>query len=112
LDPSSSLGGSSQVCVIIEERQKMRWLSKKLKQLVKDSGMSQVEFSKAIGVSRTTFTKWITNNQIPKGWQLLKICRVLDITPTDLVDGGENPTEEDIQLLLDILDIEIGKCTS
>jgi DNA-binding XRE family transcriptional regulator len=63
----------------------MIWRGDILKRLVKCAQYSQEEFAKEIGVSRRTFFSW-TKSQVPKGIYLLRICRLLDISPDKLFE--------------------------
>jgi transcriptional regulator with XRE-family HTH domain len=63
----------------------MIWRGDILKRIVKFAQYSQEEFAKEIGVSRRTFFSW-TKSQVPKGIYLLRICRLLDISPDELFE--------------------------
>jgi len=66
----------------------MEWNGNKLRQRVEDSGFTQESFSKKVGVTRTTYTAWITG-EVPKGIHLIKIWDVLGLEPDALFNPGQ-----------------------
>ena len=58
----------------------MKWVGEHLKSAVKKAGMTQQQFADRMGVSRATVNSWM-KDQVPKGIELMGICRHLNITP-------------------------------
>ena len=56
-----------------------------LKTYRKRKGMSQAQLSEALGVDRTTLTKWETGENIPSIEVLDKLASLLDISTDDLL---------------------------
>ena len=54
------------------------------------AGLSQNEFSKRSGVSRTTLHEIEKGNRLPSTKDLLSVCRTLNVTPNDVLAFGEN----------------------
>ena len=59
--------------------------------------MTQVELAKAIALSQRMITFWENNVLIPNTRHMINICRVLEVTPNELLgwknDGGKNHQE-------------------
>lgn len=58
----------------------------RLKQVLEKKRMSQVELSKLLGVSTVSVNLWAQNKSEPSLKMTLKICEILKIKLTELVD--------------------------
>ncbi|MBR1540168.1 MAG: helix-turn-helix transcriptional regulator [Clostridia bacterium] len=70
---------------------KIKFDGNKLFQIRKEKKMSQEKLALAIGVSRQTIYLWESNSSLPDVEKVSKICKVLEINLSDLVDGVEEP---------------------
>lgn len=53
--------------------------------------MSQAEFSRQTGISTSTINDWKKKGNTPTADKILVICRVLEMTPEELLAEGEEP---------------------
>lgn len=60
-------------------------ISKNIRYLRKQVGMSQVQLAKALEVSRTNVTSWESANNYPGVDLIIKIARIFDISIDDLL---------------------------
>ena len=58
----------------------MIWDGAKFRTLVKDKGMTLTELANRLNVSRQAVNDW-TKNQVPKGSHLIRISKILDVSP-------------------------------
>lgn len=61
----------------------------KLKQLLEVSGMKQGELGERIGASGRNVSNWVVGKSIPRVGTLLKICKVFDVTPNEMLGFDE-----------------------
>ena len=54
--------------------------------------MSQAEFSRQTGISTSTINDWKTKNHTPVADKIMIICRVLEMTPEELLSEEEKAT--------------------
>jgi transcriptional regulator with XRE-family HTH domain len=64
----------------------MKWAGEKLKNAVKNAGMTQQQLADSLGVSRATVVSWM-KDQVPKGIELMGICQHLGVTPEYLFEN-------------------------
>lgn len=57
---------------------------KRLKQLIKDAGLSQKELSAKINVDDQTMSRWVRGKNTPNAVDIYKICRILHINESEL----------------------------
>ena len=55
--------------------------------LLKEKGMTQVEFSKRTGIATTTISDWRKRNTNPGSEKIMSICAALEVTPEYLLSG-------------------------
>ncbi len=70
--------------------------AEKLKSIRKQTGLSQEQLAKKLGVSRQAVTKWETNAGIPDIENIMAISALFDISIDELLyneRGSKNPTE-------------------
>ena len=65
----------------------------KLFEIRREKKMSQGKLASIIGVTRQTVHLWETNQSLPDVEKVSKICKILDIKLSDLVDGVEEKKE-------------------
>jgi len=70
----------------------MKWLGDKLKELLKQAGITQVALAENLGVSRQTVVDWI-KGQVPKGTHLLGIIDLLEADVDLLFEDGPSPVQ-------------------
>ena len=61
--------------------------------LIKERGLSQNAFGKAAGIAPSTISDWKRKGHNPSADKIMDICRVLDVTPEQLLTG--NGIDED-----------------
>lgn len=57
--------------------------------LIKERGLSQNAFGKAAGIASSTISDWKTKGHTPSADKIMDICRVLDVTPEQLLTGKD-----------------------
>ena len=73
-------------------------LSKRLKELRKRDGFSQIEFAKKFNISSGTIGNWETGAREPDATTLMKIAKFFNVTVDYLLNDGEeqkNPPQSD-----------------
>nr|WP_090545832.1 helix-turn-helix domain-containing protein [Pseudobutyrivibrio sp. OR37] len=60
---------------------------------MKERGLSQNAFGKAAGIAPSTISDWKRKGHNPSADKIMDICRVLDVTPEQLLTG--NGIDED-----------------
>lgn len=71
----------------------MSTISKRIFDKLKEYRMSQAEFSRQTGISTSTINDWKTKGHTPAADKILVICRVLEMTPEELLSECEDPVE-------------------
>lgn len=61
----------------------------RMKEIMNEKGIKQVELAKALGLSKTTINAWFNNNSDPKTDQLEQIADTLNVSVEYLVTGQE-----------------------
>ena len=54
-------------------------------------GLSQEQVAEAVGVSRQAVAKWENGQAFPTAERLAQLCRVLEVTPEELLGLAEGP---------------------
>ena len=62
-------------------------ISERIYKYLEERGMSQIEFSKRTGISQSTISDWRRKGTNPSADKIMKICEVLDVSPTELLTG-------------------------
>lgn len=70
----------------------------RIRELRRQRNYTQAELAKLLCVSRSTVAMWERNVRRPDYQILLKLCRIFDVTPTELL-GGEESEEAGIPVL-------------
>ena len=74
-------------------------ISERIFDLLEQRGMSQKEFSEKTGIAQSSISDWKRKKTNPVSEKILIICRVLDVTPYELLGGTDgigsrsNPSE-------------------
>ena len=71
----------------------MTTISKRIFDRLEEYRMSQAEFSRQTGISTSTINDWKTKGHTPAADKILVICRVLEMTPEELLSESEDPVE-------------------
>lgn len=62
-------------------------ISERIFKILKEKGMSQNAFAKAVGLTGSTVSDWKTKKTNPSSEKLMTICKVLEVTPEQLLTG-------------------------
>lgn len=62
-------------------------ISERIFKILKEKGISQNAFAKAVGLSGSTVSDWKTKKTNPSSDKIMTICRVLEVTPEQLLTG-------------------------
>jgi putative transcriptional regulator len=57
----------------------------RLKEILKERGLTQLFISKAMNTSSVTISQWATGKSMPSVESLIKLCEILDVGLDDLV---------------------------
>ncbi len=60
-----------------------------IKDIIKESGLSQEKFAKKIGSTQGTVSKWLSGVQEPRYTQLKRICEAFNVDANYLLDLTE-----------------------
>lgn len=71
-------------------------IGKFIQMLRKEKNISQVELAKRIGVSNKAVSKWETGNGLPDYAVFDGLCRELNITLNELLNGERNVNESNV----------------
>ena len=75
-------------------------ISERIFKILKSKNMTQMEFAKQVGIANSTISDWKKKKTNPSSDKIMDICRVLQVTPEQLltgsgIDGNEVFTEAD-----------------
>ena len=59
----------------------------------KEKNMTQAQLAEALGISSKTISKWENGNSMPDYSIVLQLCKALDISLSELLDGKDNETK-------------------
>ena len=62
-------------------------ISERIFQILKDKNMSQNSFAKQVGLASSTISDWKRKKTNPSADKIMDICRVLGVTPEQLLTG-------------------------
>ena len=71
-------------------------ISERILKVLKDRGMTQVEFAKQVGIATSTISEWKKKKTNPAADKIMNICNVLQITSEQLLTGKGIEDEEEI----------------
>lgn len=69
-------------------------ISEKIYSLMKEKGISQMEFAKRTGISQSTISDWRRKGTNPSADKIMVICKVLDISPYELLSDGNSKNKK------------------
>lgn len=69
-------------------------ISEKIYRVLKEKGISQIEFAKRTGISQSTVSDWRRKGTNPSADKILVICEVLDISPYELLMEGDSKNKK------------------
>jgi transcriptional regulator with XRE-family HTH domain len=58
----------------------------RLKEILKEKGLTQLSVSKAMKLSSVTINQWATGKTMPSVESLIRLCEILEVGLEDLVD--------------------------
>ena len=64
-------------------------ISERIFKILQDKNMSQSSFAKKIGLANSTISDWKTKKTNPSADKIMDICRVLEVTPEQLLTGKD-----------------------
>ena len=83
-------------------------ISERIFKLLKEKNMKQKDFAMQAGISNSTVSEWKKKKTNPSSDKIMDICRVLEITPEQLLTGkGISDKEELIENTITPLDMQI-----
>ena len=62
-------------------------ISERIFKILQDKNMSQSSFAKKVGLANSTISDWKTKKTNPSADKIMDICRVLEVTPEQLLTG-------------------------
>ncbi len=62
-------------------------ISERIFKILKEKNMSQNAFAKQVGLASSTISDWKTKKTNPSADKIMDICRVLEVTPEQLLTG-------------------------
>lgn len=68
--------------------------SKNLSKYVAESGRTQMEIAKAVGVSAPTFNMWLNKKALPRMDKVQRLADYFGIDKSDLIEDKSNKEEE------------------
>ena len=81
----------------------------RLKEVLKEKGISSLELSEKIKLSKTSISQILNENQQPRFETLLKIAMALDVDVRDLFNATKDNETETIYVLREGSYVSIGK---
>lgn len=72
-------------------------ISERIYSIMKEKGISQIEFAKKTGISQSTVSDWRRKGTNPSADKILVICEVLDISPYELLMDGDSKNKKKYQ---------------
>ena len=73
-----------------ERLRKMKTISDRIFELLKEKKMSQKAFAERTGIAESTISDWKRKRTNPVSDKILIICEVLDVSPYELLSGAEH----------------------
>lgn len=69
-------------------------ISEKIYNIMKEKGISQIEFAKRTGISQSTISDWRRKGTNPSADKIMAICGALDVTPYELLSDGDSKNKK------------------
>jgi len=64
---------------------------KRIKQLLQDKNLKQMDLVNALGVSTKTVTQWLQGSSIPTAQNLMELAKLLGVSERWVLEGKEEP---------------------
>ncbi|CCZ92657.1 putative uncharacterized protein [Coprococcus eutactus CAG:665] len=74
-------------------------ISERILLLLKKRNLTQSEFAKQVGIATSTISEWKKKKTNPSTEKIMDICRVLQITPEQLLTGNGIDGEDNIPII-------------
>lgn len=85
-------------------------ISERIFKILKDKNMSQNAFAKQVGLASSTISDWKRKKTNPSADKIMDICRVLEVTPEQLLTGkGIDEDYVEIKHMKVNTEVEISK---
>lgn len=65
-------------------------ISDRIFQILKEKSISQKEFSVRTGIPQSTISDWKSKRLNPASDKIMVICRVLEVSPSELLEGASD----------------------
>lgn len=62
---------------------------KRIRQLIKDKNLKQIDLVDALGVSKKTVTQWLQGSSIPSAQHLIELAKILGVSERWVFEGKE-----------------------
>lgn len=72
-------------------------ISERIYRILKEKGISQIEFAKRTGISQSTVSDWRRKGTNPSADKIMVICEVLDISPYELLLECDSKNKKKLQ---------------
>ena len=72
-------------------------ISERIYSILKEKGISQIEFAKRTGISQSTVSDWRRKGTNPSADKIMIICEVLEISPYELLSGSDSKNKKKLQ---------------
>lgn len=69
-------------------------ISERIFKLMKERGISQIEFSRKTGISQSTISDWKRKKTNPAADKIMIICDVLNVTPYEILQSPKKINQE------------------
>lgn len=71
-------------------------ISERIFRIMESKNISQMDFSRATGISQSTISDWKRKKTNPSADKIMSICKVLGVTPYELLqDSAKRKNEKD-----------------
>ncbi len=64
-------------------------ISEKIFELMDAKGINQLEFAQKTGIGQSTISDWKTKKTNPSANKIMIICKTLEVSPEELLEGME-----------------------
>lgn len=65
-------------------------VSERIFKIMDERGMSQIEFSRATGITQSTISDWKRKKTNPASDKIMTICKILNVTPYEVLQDTPN----------------------
>lgn len=63
---------------------------KRIRQLIKDKNLKQIDLVDALGVSKKTVTQWLQGSSIPSAQNLMELAKILGVSERWVFEGKDD----------------------